>query len=120
MNLGLRVSLFGTYREKEHQAYNFEPAVWDPANAPLIDSKVCLDLTTWLRLRMESFNAALPARLRDVRLGISSIRPRASDLPTTHLAMAKLSIRAAYGVFFEHTNGNEGNSESLEVHRRWY
>jgi hypothetical protein len=26
----------------------------------------------------------------------------------------KMSIRAAYGVFFEHTNGNEGNSESLE------
>ena len=34
LNLGLRVSLFGTYREKEHQAYNFEPAAWDPANAP--------------------------------------------------------------------------------------
>ena len=26
----------------------------------------------------------------------------------------KTSIRGAYGIFFEHTNGNEGNSESLE------
>ena len=26
LNLGLRVSLFGTYREKEHQAFNFDPA----------------------------------------------------------------------------------------------
>ena len=26
LNLGVRVSLFGTYREKEHQAFNFDPA----------------------------------------------------------------------------------------------
>ena len=26
----------------------------------------------------------------------------------------KMVIRGGYGVFFEHTNGNEGNSESLE------
>ncbi len=26
----------------------------------------------------------------------------------------KTSIRAGYGIFFEHTNGNEGNTESLE------
>ena len=30
------------------------------------------------------------------------------------MANGKTSIRAAYGIFFEHTNGNEGNSESLE------
>ena len=26
----------------------------------------------------------------------------------------KMAIRGGYGIFFEHTNGNEGNSESLE------
>ena len=26
----------------------------------------------------------------------------------------KMAIRGGYGVFFEHTNGNEGNTESLE------
>ena len=26
----------------------------------------------------------------------------------------KWAIRGGYGMFFEHTNGNEGNSESLE------
>ena len=28
--------------------------------------------------------------------------------------MAKTAIRGGYGIFFEHTNGNEGNAESLE------
>ena len=26
----------------------------------------------------------------------------------------KTAIRGGYGIFFEHTNGNEGNTESLE------
>ena len=26
----------------------------------------------------------------------------------------KLSVRGGYGIFFEHTNGNESNSEALE------
>src|SRR5207237_8194776 len=26
----------------------------------------------------------------------------------------KMAIRGGYGIFFEHTNGNEGNTESLE------
>ena len=96
LNLGLRVSLFGTYREKEHQAYNFEPAAWDPANAPQIDvrrldhqSSRCSHPWHPDSRPTASFNAASPARLQDVRPDISSIRPRASDLPTTHLAMAK-------------------------------
>ncbi|MGZ4733715.1 MAG: hypothetical protein ACXVZH_16405 [Terriglobales bacterium] len=28
MNLGLRLSLFGTYRGKQQQAYNFDPAAY--------------------------------------------------------------------------------------------
>ena len=27
--------------------------------------------------------------------------------------MARWPIRGGYGIFFEHTNGNEGNTESL-------
>ncbi|HLK20390.1 MAG TPA: carboxypeptidase regulatory-like domain-containing protein, partial [Bryobacteraceae bacterium] len=37
LNLGLRISLFGTYREKQHQAYNFDPALYNLASAPKID-----------------------------------------------------------------------------------
>src|SRR5208282_2516605 len=31
-----RISLFGTYREKLKQGYDFEPSVYNPANAPAI------------------------------------------------------------------------------------
>jgi hypothetical protein len=37
LNLGLRLSPFGTYRERYHQAYNFDPAAWTAAKAPQID-----------------------------------------------------------------------------------
>ena len=37
LNLGLRLSLYGTYREKDHIAFNFDPAKFDPASAPAID-----------------------------------------------------------------------------------
>ncbi len=35
LNLGLRISLFGTYREKYKQAYNWEPGAYNPANIGL-------------------------------------------------------------------------------------
>ena len=38
LNLGLRVSLFGTYRERYHNEYNFDPSAWSPAAAPLVDA----------------------------------------------------------------------------------
>src|SRR5881394_2695105 len=37
LNLGLRVSLFGTYRERFRQAFNFDPTAFVAANAPAID-----------------------------------------------------------------------------------
>jgi len=38
LNLGLRVSLFGTYRERYRQAYNFDPTGFDPSLSPGIDT----------------------------------------------------------------------------------
>ena len=37
LNLGLRLSLFGTYKDISDQSGNFEPAAWSAANAPAID-----------------------------------------------------------------------------------
>ena len=37
LNLGLRVSLFGTYYERYHQAYNFDPTAWNVTKAPQVD-----------------------------------------------------------------------------------
>jgi hypothetical protein len=33
----IRISLFGTYREKYNQAFNFDPHFYNPVNAPAID-----------------------------------------------------------------------------------
>jgi hypothetical protein len=37
LNLGLRVSLFGTYRERYKRVFNFDPAAYNPLKAPSID-----------------------------------------------------------------------------------
>ena len=37
LNLGLRLSLFGTYHDISNQSGNFEPAAWSAAAAPIID-----------------------------------------------------------------------------------
>ena len=37
LNLGLRVSLEGTYRDRYKHAYNWDPAQYNPATAPVID-----------------------------------------------------------------------------------
>ncbi len=37
LNVGLRVSLFGTFREIKKQVYNWDPKVYDPGKAPQID-----------------------------------------------------------------------------------
>ena len=120
LNLGLRVSLFGTYREKQHQAYNFEPAAWDPANAPLIDADGS---------QTTQAGALIPGTGSPtngiVQCGVAGAPPGCQTghlfNPAPRIGFAydpfgdgKMSIRGAYGVFFEHTNGNEGNSESLE------
>jgi hypothetical protein len=39
ISLGPRISMFGTYREKYHHAYNWDPATYNPAAAPVIDRR---------------------------------------------------------------------------------
>ncbi|HKV81719.1 MAG TPA: carboxypeptidase regulatory-like domain-containing protein [Candidatus Sulfotelmatobacter sp.] len=36
LNLGLRLSLFGTYRDRYHHAYNWDPGVFTASSAPVI------------------------------------------------------------------------------------
>ena len=46
--------------------------------------------------------------------GIYSTRLLESDLHLIPKGDGKMAIRGGYGIFYEHTNGNEGNTESLE------
>ena len=42
LNIGMRLSFFGTYYEKYNREYNFNTTAWTPANAPSLDQNTSL------------------------------------------------------------------------------
>ena len=122
LNLGLRISLYGTYREKEHQAFNFDPARY-------VQGQTKVDPNTDIVTNLTADNG-LPT-VTDLPNGIvqCGVTPGVSVgctqghlfNPAPRIGFAydprgngKTAIRAGYGMFYEHGNGNEANSESLE------
>jgi Carboxypeptidase regulatory-like domain len=116
LNLGLRVSMFGTYRERYHREYNFDPNSYVPGA-----SSVNMDPTDpnlgfvvgnpFNGVVQCGVTAGVPASCMKGHL--FNPAPRigfAYDLTGN----GKTAIRGGYGIFFEHTNGNEANAESLE------
>ena len=117
LNLGLRVSLFGTYRERYHQAFNFDPDAYDPSVAPSIDPD-----TGALQFQpgtdMNNLTGMVQCGVHGVYAGCMKGR-LLNPAPRVGLAYdptgkGKMAVRGGYGIFFEHTNGNEANTESLE------
>jgi hypothetical protein len=121
LNLGLRLSLFETYREKQKQAFNFDPARYVLGQTTVDQSDIVHGLTA---------DGGTPS-LSDLPNGIvqcgvtagvpdGCMKPHLFN-PAPRIGFAwdpwgngKWAIRGGYGVFFEHTNGNEANTESLE------
>jgi carboxypeptidase family protein len=145
LNLGMRLSFFGTYRERYQRAFNFDPitAAKNAANQPTVDdgNGDATGFAGALVPATQGGNASGNPFYGIVQCGgrggtfpepgfpNATVGPSSNAgclkghlfNPAPRIGFAfdpkgdgKMAIRGGYGIFFEHTNGNEAGTESLE------
>jgi hypothetical protein len=120
LNLGVRVSFFGTFWEKAHLISNWTPSAYSLSTAPQldIDGSVTGQQGALIPGEGNPFDGMVTCGLNGVPRGclknhLVNPAPRLG-FSWDPRGDGKMAIRGGYGIFFEHTNGMEGNAENLE------